>query len=351
MKIMKLSDEKQVPWFEGQSRDIEELETPSVSQEKLSRLQKSTDELSELDIIAEREDIERCVESGATYAINSSWDESVISSLREYATVCGLSIDKVAAVSPDSLQVTSTEKTAVSKTELTKTADTTSETETIDEVSEGESDFSQITFDPFGIDAREAEADRQADNWEDIKKQHNLKDAPSILSNSVKPIRGGEEYTENSDIDTGRAQNSITSPDKIETFANDEVEDTGARLRRENAEREAQKAERHEEWQTEKLAALGNHDIVPKGKVFPTESLNAQPGLAPRSHSLGVYLEQDPNELPEKTVGESIAEANEQNRQKIQGAPKDAHDFNIQRETSRCVSDAFGEELKKQLGG
>jgi hypothetical protein len=94
---------------------------------------------------------------------------------------------------------------------------------------------------------------------------------------------------------------------------------------------------------------MEGNDIIPKGNVFPTEVMNAQPGLNNSSSQMGIYSDFDPAELPEKTKGEMLAEANEERRKSIQGEAKDKEWSSDGKSAARGISDTFGDELKKHL--
>jgi hypothetical protein len=170
-----------------------------------------------------------------------------------------------------------------------------------------------------------------------------------MMTNAVKSIGGGEDYFANSDVPLAKNQNSIVNPQAIEQLANSETEDTGARLAREAKEREEAAVERHEKWQQDKIKAMEHLEDLPKGTVFPTEVMNANPGLNGPSSQMGVYASFDKDDIPDKTVGESLADKNEERRRAIQGEDKEKHDFGIQSQASRTVSDPLYESLKKSL--
>ena len=86
---------------------------------------------------------------------------------------------------------------------------------------------------------------------------------------------------------------------------------------------------------------MNKKDAVAGRKVFPTESLNAQPGIK------GEVF--DYSKLPEKTAGELLKEQNEDRRKQIRGESKPKHEFNIAKNSTRSISDDFSGELKKFL--
>jgi hypothetical protein len=282
-----------------------------------------SDNLTEDQIVEEREVIERCAEEGSTYHYNSEWPEKVQSSLKEYATICGTESKKISSEYIDSIQIEGNNGGTMKEE-------------------------SEIQNDPFKLDTKGDMSHMEESNWEDVHKQGSLEFRPS-MDGGIVPVRGGEDYYENSDPQTARGQNSITEPDAIGALANNEQEDTGERLRRENEERSKQREVNHQDWQEEKLAEMENNEIIPKGSVFATEVMNAQPGLDSDKLHLGVYSDFDLKDMPDKTDGERIAEQNEERRQEIQGAPKEDHEFKPEKNPARGISDSFAEELKKHI--
>jgi hypothetical protein len=330
MKISRMAEENTAPTWAFE--DIDQLAKSEfinqyITQAEVERVQSlPEDNLSESQVIEQREVIEACSNDNTVYHYSSEWSDDVKASLKEYATVCGLDESKFKAVHPEYIEELKVEATAESI--LKKEAD--------------------VQNDPFKLDTAGDLSHMEESNWEDIHKQNNLEQRPS-MEGSVVPMRGGEDYYANSDPQTARGQNSITQPDAIETLANSEEEDTGARLRRENEERANSRDVKHQAWQDEKVAAMEGSEIIPKGTVFPTEVLNAQPGLESDKIHMGVYSDFDPQDMPDKTDGERLAELNEERRQEIQGAPKEDHDFKPEAHNARSISDSFADQLKKHL--
>ena len=298
-----------------------------ITQAEIERVQSLPENsLTEDQIIEQREVIEACAESNSLYHYNSQWSDGVTSSLKEYATVCGLDKSKFKAVHPEYIKSITVVATA-------------------EEIMKKKAD---IQNDPFKIDTIGDMEHMKESNWEDIHKQSNL-DSKPLMNGSIVPLRGGEDYYANSDHKTARGRNSIAQPDAIEAMANSEVEDTGARLRRENEERFSSREAKHQAWENEKLAAMEGSEIIPKGSVFATEVLNAQPGLNSDKIHMGVYSDFDLKDMPDRTDGERLAELNEERRQEIQGAPKEDHEFISESHQARGISDTFAEQLKKHI--
>jgi hypothetical protein len=206
----------------------------------------------------------------------------------------------------------------------------------------------EVWKDPFNIDVRADTSHMDAANWEQVKKQEVL-DAPSVMMGSVIAIGGGEDYFANSDVNPAANQNSITNPDAIQQLAESETLDTGERLRQEKAAKEEQKKADHSEWQQDKIDDMAHNDIVPKGTVFPTESLNAHTGMGHAPVHGGVYSDSKKQAMPDKTEGEMIAEKNETRKASIQ-RPQEKEDWQKpSTQSARSISNDFADALAAQL--
>ena len=91
-------------------------------------------------------------------------------------------------------------------------------------------------------------------------------------------------------------------------------------------------------------------NIISKGKVFPTESLNAQGGMGESKTRFGIYSDVDPKNLPEKTAGELISENNKVRKEKITRNEAEKDNWQHARKAQvRSISDDFSDSLKKYL--
>ena len=316
MKIYRSADEKMTPdWiFNQKSKDYFNKET--LSNDELQRIASQVNDISEDDLVAERDRIEHCASTKSTYLYNINWTNQVKASLKEYATVCGMDMTKFRAVEPSKVVV---EKVASSEV-MIKTAS------------------AKLVVDAFKID------EKASNSWEKGKWQQEVHNAQKLAEkpamNGIVPVRGGEDYFANSESKLAINQNSISNPNAIGKLADSQAEDTGTRLKRENKEKEDAKKTRHSEWQKEKVEATANN-LIQDRKVFPTASMNAQPGIRGN-----VF---DFTTVPELTDGEKLKTANEERRTKIQGAIKEKHEFKVEKNPTPTVSDTFAEELKKHL--
>jgi hypothetical protein len=330
-----MSDEGQVPdWTFGLDKVTASKEEPMVKI-AASRVRELKVALSEDRLVVEKDSIERLAAEHSTYYYSNKWEDEQVAELKEYARVCGLDMAQFVETDPESLVIEEDEQekvTVASADSLVKTA--SAEPQRLD------------IGDPFGLESVE---DRAApEKWQEVKAESKL-GKPSMMTNSIRSIGGGEDYLKNSDVPLASNQNSIANPKAIEEFASSEVEDTGARLAREAKEREDAKAQHHDEWQQKVVESMPDYKETIKGTVFPTEVMNAQSGLSNPSSQQGVYAKFDPDSIPEKTVGETLADQNEARRQSIQGTDKEDHEFTMSSQSARGISDTFADSLKASL--
>jgi hypothetical protein len=335
MKINRVADEKKVSdWcLEGKNQPVEKfVEAKGITTNDIKRITNLPDsgKLSEDQLVQERETIEKCAESKIPYHFNSKWDGKTVDSLKEYAKVCGLKEDKIAPVSSE--YVKEIESLSVKDEDFMKQS----------------KKKTKLEFDPFHLNNVEDKFESKKEDWEKVNKQASLSDKPSMNSNAIRSHRGGEDYFVNSFTQTARGQNSIGNSDAIKNLIEDTQEDTGARLKKENEQKRQAKKQNHVEWQKDKIEAMSELDIVSKGKVFPTESLNAQPGV--RDSFVGAYSKFDPKTIPDKTAGEKLGEKQEERKQSIQRKSEKDNDWqNLKSASNGMVSDSFSDSLKKNL--
>lgn len=331
MNIFRCADEKAVPsWFEKED-EVENTNAPVEQVESINIAEEVNDQ-----VLAEECDrIEVCSSNGKDYHYNSNWDAGTVSHLREYAIACGMDIAKFRGFDPSVLT-----KESKQKDPIVKTANTA--------IAENVQALKGVWTDPFHIEERSDMSHMEPNGWEAVKKQAVL-GKPSIDLGGVFAIGGGEDYNTNSDVNPAINQNSITNPLAIEQLAESEEDDTGVRLHKEQEAKAAQKKANHGEWEQEKIAEMSQGDIIPKGSVFPTETLNANTGLNNPSSQYGVYAKFDINAIPDLTAGENIAERNKQYKESIQ-RPKQEDDWQKPcKQTSMSISDSFGTELEALL--
>jgi len=339
MKIFRVAEEKVAPsWaFGSESLDTYQ-EQEAVNLERLNVT--PTQEVSEATLIAECEQIEKCASSGKPYHYNSAWNPSHISHLKEYALACGMDVSKFKGINP--------QQVIQDNEEVVKSA---SDSRNIKTAAVDNGKMKLDIGDPFHLEERSDTSHMEKAKWQEVKKQANMKDAPVMMGANIIPIRGGEDYRTNSNVKANaKNQNSIADPNAIKTLADSEAEDNGMKLKRQLKEKEEAKKVAHMTWQKDIVDAMEHKAIIPKGNVFPTESMNAQPGLGTPSSKMGVYAKFDPESIPEKTAGEKIKDQNAAYRKSINSrTEKPKAEFEMSHQSSRAISDVFSEQLKKYV--
>jgi len=336
MKIFKVADEKIAPnWYE-----IEELqptsEVATSPQSEVKRINIASDVTEEV-ISQECDEIEKCASDGKIYHYNSNWDRTVVSHLKEFALASGMALDSFRPF--DTSIIAEELKPLISRT--------ASKVVVSKEDAEVEA-LKNVMGDPFHIEARSNMDHYKKSNWQEVRPESKLADAPSMDS-GVRAARGGEDYFMNSLSQLPKNQNSIMAPDAIEKLAESTVETSGERLRRQKVEKEAARIANNKEWESDKIKAMESNDIVSKGLVFPTEVMNAQSGLNTPSSSRGVYSTFDPASIPDKTAGEKLAETNAAYKKSIQ-RPREETDWQkASAAANRSISSDFGAELESIL--
>lgn len=327
MNISRVSDEKNIPW-------ISSVEESIFSQNNLPKIERlsSIGEFNDSVLSEECEFIEHCASNGEVYHYNVNWDKEAISHLKEYALACGMEISNFKEAEPKEITLKES-----SSNELVKTAE--ADNDPVD-------DLKSIWKDPFNIEERSDMSHMDSHNWAQVTKQ-NVLSSPSLDSGKVISATGGEDYNLNSDTPLASNQNSITNPNAIEELAKSSSIDNGERLKQENQSRVESKKENHKSWEQSKIEEMNRNDIVPKGVVFPTESLNANSGI--QSNSQGVYSDFDPSSIPEKTEGEKIAENKQKYIDSIQREKVKDNWEKPSSESFRSISDDFSESLKNNL--
>ena len=321
MKINRMAEENKAPSWAFESQESQsQMDSKILLSKDVERLISLPvkGDLSEDQLVEERDVIEKCASSNKKYFYNVGWGDNIVNALKEYASVCGIDLK---SLQPLSFDYISNIKRLSSNDSIIKTAS---------------SEKSNLTVDAFKIDEKINALDKEESNWQEVRPSIKLNNKPSLISNTVRSLRGGEDYLANSIPQTARGQNSILDPNAIDNYVKDSKEDVGDKIIRENKQKMDQYKNRKAEWEKEIIE--GNNSIVDmgsRGKVFVTESMNVQSGIKGDVFNYDV--------MPEKTVGETIKDINEE-RQKNK-----KHTFETKGQSSASISDDFTESLKKYL--
>ena len=346
-----MSSEQSLPeWFVGKDADVETKRIASVDYERINRV--ASGNLSEDDIVAEREEIEKCASSKEIYYSNVAWGKKTKTSLKEYASICNVDYKEVSV--PIQVEASVEEKqyikTASSRFNTERTAAVDEKTQSIAE------DLKSVMSDPFKLAAisDERATTPRREDWEKITPQQKLSEKPTMMTGNIIPIGGGEDYNKSPEPKLAVNQNSITNPNAIGEFAESDTKDTGEYLREQAENRKKEIQQSNKEWEDSKVDelkdALKGSNMTGRGSVFLTEALDAQPGLNTPSSQMGVYADFSKDDIPDKTQGEQLHEQAEARRQSIQRGDKEAHEFELNKAPTADISDIFTEALKKELG-
>jgi hypothetical protein len=269
--------------------------------------------------------------------------------LKEFASVCGLGLDKMVGVDP-----TSVIERKASSNQMVRTASAEPEESGM------ETALKEVLGDPFHIEERTNMDHMKQANWETVAPEAKLSYGPDVsMMGGILPLRGGEDYRISNQPGLASNQNSIVDPGALDRLWNSEEESNGERLAREAKERSEQRKANHSTWEQEKLDAMKydqkiDFDITSKsqGMVFPTEVGNVGSGVS--SNFMGAYSDADLKNLPDRTAGESLASQNEARKASIQRDSKESDEARewdrVKKAPSVRVSDHFTDELKKLLG-
>ena len=342
MIITKVADKEGIPaWMNNGLQNSSDSRTENTIKLDISDITEMDDNA----IAKECDKIEACVSQGTEYACSEEWPSRVISHLHEYAVACGMH-------SKQFLVVSSTRNRAEHHAEKQESMQRFAAKSTTQNASEDDGSIPtkdkllSVMSDPFHIDERADTSHMEEENWEQVKPEARMSDAPVIMGNSIIALRGGENYNLNREAGVAKGQNSIVNPGAIEELAKSDDMTPGERLAVDNARRAEERQQEKGSWEEDRILAMTHKSIIPHGKVFPTETLNAQPGL---QHQPSMFKPKE--EIPDKTAGEQLAKQNEAHRQSIQREHVEDDWERPHRASSRSISDVFGEELQKHLRG
>lgn len=315
----------------------------NISQTELNRIKVSSSQIDDNFIVEEFEVIERCAKNNTAYYYNNKWGTNCIDQLKEYASISNLPNKNFIGIDVSEEVKEHKKETLASNNKIVRTASTESNNKTFaDKLKEAMSD-------PFKIEEKSNTNYMDKANWEKVNAPTIAKDLPA-MNNGIKTIRSNDDYNKNCTHILPPTTNTINNPKAIDTFANSKIEDTGLRLAREKKERENEKKKEKKDWENEKLAEMKHRNIVSKGAVFLTENMNPQSGLESSSSQFGIYKKVDVDSIPEKTLGEKIAENNTNRKKSIQRESKKEIDWEKQNESRILgISDLLCESLKKEL--
>jgi hypothetical protein len=298
----------------------------------------SSSKVDEDALLKECEKIEKCASSNKEYFFNNTWDKEHIGHLKEYASVCGLENDKLVGINPNEIERIANQN----NNKFIKTASTSVKNENLNSLSEA-------LGDPFKLQERSSMDHMEKADWEIITRASKLSDSPfKSMNGEVVPLRGGENYDEANQQKLANNQNSIVDPDALDRLYESQEETTKERLSRQAKEREDKRKLNHEKWENDKIAQMQEDGFKSQGVVFPTEVSYFNTGV--KDSFMGAYSNEDLQNRPEKTLGETLASRNQDRKQAIQRDVQENKEWDsLKEQSSRMVSDSFANSLKRNL--
>jgi len=333
--ITKTGDNNNAPaWLDG----LKATEKRPVAPSRIEPFPKDLDEET---LVAEMDLVEKCASEGRPYFYRSDWPEDEVSQLREFACACGTRVE--ADEMPEEVPAAPAEEP------MPKVASTSAKVMPV-------ADMGSIVGDPFHLadltpetrtpkERQEARKAERIAEWQKVSPEQKTQHPDVMMTaNSIITIPGGDNPMVSRAVGVGRGENSIASPDAIGELA--KTEDSGERLhaavRQHRTERKAEK-KLWEKEMVEKAKVVGP-GALPRGSVFMTESMNAQPGLRGE-----VFPTKE--DVPDRTAGEMLKQKTKEHRASISRPAGDKNAWQAVQGASRHeISDVFAQELKKRLG-
>lgn len=337
--IFKMSDQESItPTFEHVERSL-------IATRDEDSGQKMAAVLDDAGLADEMDKVEKCASTGRNYAYNPDWSTDQIAQLREYAAVVEMKGQMLPAKPVMAAPV------VVDDAEMMSLAAASSSARP-----RASAELSMAVGDPFRL-SDTSDAPKGKDNWEKVTYERKLASAPDMGSRtgSILPIRGEFEYEKQQQLRVRRGENSLANPDAIGALAKEQ--DTGERLKTENANTREERKSAKTAWQKEAVQAAKNlgAGALSRGKVFMTGSIPEQQpqsglDLKQASEELGKMTAPTLPELPDQTAGERLGEINAARKNDIQRKAVSEDWQKVKGTTRPSLSDAFAEALEAQLG-
>jgi hypothetical protein len=317
-------------------------DTTNEDMEKVANVSESLDPE---DLINEKNEIERCANSGECYYYSDALSGSAVAELKEYAAVCGIS-DKFVSVS------NSDQRSSKSLLELRASQSEES----------APRDKSAPLEGPFEVDSTPEEAFQKNRDWEDVSIAKRFEEleieasaSPGILPNhSVRNLRGGESNDVSREVGVRAGENSMVAPNAIGESVDSEEVGSRELILAENEQRKEDISFRVSDWEAEVLASMKEKNILPDEGIHRVESNQSQmhtPNVGTGQFSIADSFSERSDTAPEKTAGERIAESNDVRKESIQRSKEDGSDWNDVHSSSHSkISDSFFDSLKASLG-
>ena len=334
-KIFKVADTTTVPWWLNRTADTSKN---VVDFKEATHIASMPADLTEDQLVEERDRIEQCANAKTTYRYSSSWSEGIRKQIVEYASICQVNAEAVDPTNAD-LQAFAAQAAGLSKTASTAAV--------------AVNPIAELLGDPFHLDEVGDMKHMATSNWESVR--------PPVRSNDIQPIA----MTSASVINIGSVneasvprrtrtvpgQNSLLDPNAIQTLAESKDENIVARMRSEAEARKTKRADSNRQRDAEMVAKAEAAEqeipgITPRGSVLATDAKPATGGFK------GGTLIASKDTMPELTAGETIRARNQLRQAEIKA--KKAQDRGswdtVQGSSRHEIDETFINSIKQQLG-
>jgi len=320
MMIQRNSDTGKAPdWF--LSAGVSDSEVSSAADAKAS--------MTREEVVAAKTKIEECAQKGERFFVSEDLDPGVRSELSEYAEAVGLPSGDIKQIS-DRQQQSYAAVQALSGIE--QEADRVVRPESLFDIGP------KATTDPSHFAKR--------DDWEQIAAASKMEMRPDPNSGVV-PIRGADNMETSRIVGNRPGENSMADPNAIQELAEAEAQSSRDRIRSGNEQRKADISFDKTNWEAETVSGMAEAELPHVG-VTRTESPQSQNHSAASRYENSIS--QDGREVPDRTMGETIADRNAEKRAEIQRQKEDGREWDEpQSSVPGKVSDLFIEELEKRL--
>lgn len=300
--------------------------------------------LDEDGLSSEMDKIEKCASSGSNYAYNSEWSESHLARLREYASVVGFKGKMVPVTA---------------STDVSESVEDDATMKRLSEVPvnrrEASTDLRLAVADPYLLSELKDKTEGK-DKWEQVNPERKLASAPdqSARVGNITPIRGEFEYEKQQQLRVRKGENSLANPDAIGKLANEE--DTGERLKTENANYREERKAAKSAWEKETITAAKASGIgaLSRGNVFMTGSIpekQASSGLELDMAVIELSNMKAPTlpDLEDLTDGEKLHTANVDRKSHIQRKASTENWQTVKGSKRPSLDDDFANALEFQM--
>jgi len=280
------------------------------------------------DLVKAKSEMEKCAKEGKQFFFQKDVTPQQKRELEEYAQACGLKKENMVGISQTEKEISAeAQKPIEPKKAPEKDA------------------FNVIKnfADPKSFEKNK--------DWEKAKPASKLSSKTSD-SKSVVRANGVEKYEEQRIVGVRPGENSIVAPDNIEKMSENKDKSSRQKTVEANQKRKEEIVFKVKDWEKDvldKAKAISGVISQPGVKLTEASPQQSHSKVAKGQHS--IFDKSDSTKsIPERTVGETIKDLNEKNKDSIQRKKNEDRSWDkVISSKKDTVSDLLYEELKKRL--